>query len=1378
MTGPPSVVMAPGLAAPPTVVRVPPPHGPGPPRGDDDDAAPVPPHGPGPPGGGGGDDDDDDNEEDDDDARSTTSGAATAPRLRLPPWAATWNCRSLNEECSKLLAALATAGTLPDVIGLQEICRAEVKTLRWLSRDLGFDLFVWRRADTAPWSDVDAADFRPTASSRLGYGGVAILVRRSAYRSQLVPLAVARPAEAVAVRIERLSDGEKFVVVSMYLVPAHGADFDVAAALDACAAISADVILMDANARSTAWCPALEVLDRPHEATRGIVVENWIDASGYTLPQTFASAPPATTIHGTGIDLIALAPDLIPVSVSASAVFPGRDHLMLSLGVAKAASRFPVRRVQKIRRDQVSPDMLRRWGIMVERATPTALGVELVLRRIHRLAPKGPWTWQPFMRPSGGVIESLAAGSAGVQTDSDAWQYFDHAYSSPTPSNPPTSYDFGDGEGVQPLTTTKRRCKAFNHAFSLKHTPACVMPLLPSDAVPDRAPGDPPPPPVTALEIRMAIDKLRINSASDDVGVSTWLIRSLADSLAPCLAVALTGVLCRGEPLPDAWRVSTFIPLLKKGKLSTDVEGHRPVAITSLTCRLCERVVARRTIASIKRPLHPAQFGFRSGLSTVDALAVVIDKALDGFETQLNVPCVRMAGGVPRNESDPRSCETLLALVDMSDAFSRVPHAAILRALVSFGVPLELRSFIAQWLSGRKGRTFYEGRRSSYRPLPAGVPQGSCLGPLLFILYMDGLLHALTDAIPSVLAVSPLIHDVFLAVYADDVTMGVVGVDETQMSKAMTLWCDTLAAWAETFGLILSRKTRLAVLCKRGPRGGTVYPNVRIGTLPPFTPTNEPSTLLGITVDSQLHFTLHGKECIRKVALRTARIKELSPWVHPTIMLSLGRAVASKLEYASEAWAERMRTCSAVVWEQVGAAHARAMKACCGIMASHSTSDALFAVGARTFAHDCAEKDIRSSFRRSTFPWATTNPLLLNPVIRCRTTSRARTPTYFPDPTGNRRFGQGSRLRPSLLPSLSPTIPPPPAVDRVFFFVDKVDPTHSRESPGEVRRADNEEQQRRMCSLLRPDSLLVEGWCDASVLTADSVGGPDDNDGIVGAGGASVLYPHGTPAGQVAGTVVLHEAPDGACSFSAEISTAIRLLRRLADEARSLRAVYPEAHIVVLVSSDCQSWLQHAKAGPRAMGPFIGQIWDLLAAIAVSADAVGLGFKYAHCKDPRGEFVDQRAADARRAQLPPSTPWHVDAARPVWQQQRAASDAALRSRLSGPALLVAFSPGFAYPKPPPKSLRRATARDICEIRGGHWKKQGRETCCYNLGSRACPCCGTALICTSNGAAVDHMRTCASAPSALQHEWRMLWESSEPKVLRSMHAYCMQFAVGW
>ena len=196
-------------------------------------------------------------------------------------------------------------------------------------------------------------------------------------------------------------------------------------------------------------------------------------------------------------------------------------------------------------------------------------------------------------------------------------------------------------------------------------------------------------------------------------------LQTLHKELAPILQLIFQRSFDTGK-LPDIWKEANVSPILKKvGK--SDPSNYRPISLTCVLCKVLEHIVASsmaKHFTELLDILYDLQHGFREKRSC---------------ETQLIMRVDELAKKMQMGK------QTDLILLDFSKAFDKVAHEKLLLKLHQYGIRGDTLKWIKDFLDNRKQTVVINGINSDEVPVSSGAPQGSVLGPILFLAYSNDL---------------------------------------------------------------------------------------------------------------------------------------------------------------------------------------------------------------------------------------------------------------------------------------------------------------------------------------------------------------------------------------------------------------------------------------------------------------------------------------------------------------------------------------------------------------------------------------------------------------------------------------------------------------
>ena len=266
--------------------------------------------------------------------------------------------------------------------------------------------------------------------------------------------------------------------------------------------------------------------------------------------------------------------------------------------------------------------------------------------------------------------------------------------------------------------------------------------------------------------MQKALSRLDSRKSPGPDGIPSWILRDFADVLSAPVTNIFNSTIIEGS-LPTVWRQAEVVPIPKVNPPRSVTSDLRPISLTPVLSKSLESFVAQWLMDVIGPKIDPDQYGNIKGRSTAHALL-----------RMLHEWC---------NSTDESKAFVRVLLVDFSKAFDLIDHNIVINKLDSLGVPKVLIRWIHAFLSQRQQRVRLRDEVSDWLSINGGVPQGTKLGPILFLVMINDL-HL---QLPTVK-------------YVDDTTVfNVIRRDGTSVLQSEA---DILCQWCHTNGTRINTK--------------------------------------------------------------------------------------------------------------------------------------------------------------------------------------------------------------------------------------------------------------------------------------------------------------------------------------------------------------------------------------------------------------------------------------------------------------------------------------------------------------------------------------------------------------------------------------------
>ena len=359
----------------------------------------------------------------------------------------------------------------------------------------------------------------------------------------------------------------------------------------------------------------------------------------------------------------------------------------------------------------------------------------------------------------------------------------------------------------------------------------------------------------TETEVYKIVKDINVSKSSGISNLSSLALKEAFTVLIPEITY-MYNLSFQTSIFPSVWKEALVVPIPKVGNLSL-VQNYRPISLLPLPGKIMEKIVHKQLSDHLDENflLSEKQHGFRKSHSTAHSAAQLVEFV--------------------NHKMDARK-PTLAVYIDFRKAFDCVQHNVLLDKLTRLNLHPSVIDWIKSYLSNRKQRVYANDIYSDFRDIKQGVPQGSVLGPLFYIIYANDL--------------SKLFKYCQFALYADDTVLytanEVFGDSVYQMQQDIS----SLSTWCNANGIrVNTSKTCVMVFGNQTMTKNLVPFEIMFEN----TPLQKVSSYnyLGITLDWQLNYNLHVKKLISTVSAKLKQLQRMRSFLNTRAALMVYKSM-------------------------------------------------------------------------------------------------------------------------------------------------------------------------------------------------------------------------------------------------------------------------------------------------------------------------------------------------------------------------------------------------------------------------------------------------------------------------------------------------------
>ena len=377
---------------------------------------------------------------------------------------------------------------------------------------------------------------------------------------------------------------------------------------------------------------------------------------------------------------------------------------------------------------------------------------------------------------------------------------------------------------------------------------------------------------INRTDVIKAIESLNSKTSSGIDGLSTVMLKKIKMEICESLTLIINQSLKTGI-FPDKLKVARVIPLYKC-KDKKDISNYRPISMLPSVSKVFERIMHDQvyTYFNSRNLFYPSQYGFRKQRSTEMAALELIENIINEMDKN-NIP--------------------INIFLDLSKAFDTLDHEILLYKLKYYGMKQSALNLFHSYLLNRTQYVDLHGAKSSCMSLKVGVPQGSILGPLLFIIYVNDLKNC-----------TSFFHPI---VYADDTTLAAslnsYEINSFEHNILLNNALEKVNNWMKANKLSINKNKTKAMIFHT-PQRKVTLPKIKIDDVDIEYVDN--FNFLGIIIDKHVNWAFHKDMVIKRMSKAVGVINKLKNTIPISTLLHIYNSlVLPHLNYGLLLWGRK-----------------------------------------------------------------------------------------------------------------------------------------------------------------------------------------------------------------------------------------------------------------------------------------------------------------------------------------------------------------------------------------------------------------------------------------------------------------------------------------